>query len=104
VQDVREGVIAARIAGHAADVAKGLPGAMDWDRRMSTARKARDWKAQLELAIDPTRAASLREKRGGASEDVCSMCSSYCAMKVVEEYLGAPSEKRQTTPQKDRAG
>jgi phosphomethylpyrimidine synthase len=88
VQDVHDGVIASRIAGHAADVARGLKGAMDWDCRMSAARKARNWKQQVELAIDPVRAGSLRESRGGGSEEVCSMCSSYCAMKVVEEYLG----------------
>lgn len=92
VQDVHDGVMAARIAGHAADVAKGLPGAMDWDCKMSMARKDRDWPRQLELAIDPMRASALREKRGGKAEDVCSMCSSFCAMKVVEEYLGSHSK------------
>jgi len=90
-QDVREGVIASRIAAHAADIAKGSKGAADWDRRMSSARKARDWRAQIDLAIDPARAASLREKRGGSSDDACSMCSSYCAMKIVEEFLGNSS-------------
>lgn len=93
VQDVKDGVIAARIAAHAADVAKGVPGAMDWDRRMSSARKARDWRNQIELAIDPARAAKLHKDRGGGSEDVCSMCGQYCAMKVVESYLGSPSPK-----------
>ncbi|MDO8682747.1 MAG: phosphomethylpyrimidine synthase ThiC [Armatimonadota bacterium] len=103
VQDVRDGVIASRIAGHAADVAKGLRGAMDWDVRMSSARKARDWNKQVELAIDPKKAAALRAKRSGGSEDVCSMCSSFCAMKVVEEYLGLPSEKLQDKAAKDLA-
>lgn len=87
VEDVREGVIAARIAGHAADLVKGVPGAREWDREMSKARKSLDWKRQLELAIDPVKARAIREKRCGAADEACSMCSSYCAMKVVAEYL-----------------
>ena len=86
--DVKEGVIAARIAGHAADIIKGIPGAREWDVEMSKARKARDWSRQIELAIDPVRARELRDKRSGDSDDVCSMCGELCAMKVVEEYLG----------------
>lgn len=87
VQDVREGVIAARIAGHAADLVRRVPGAREWDVAMSTARKALDWKKQLELAIDPVKAREIREKRCTHAEEACSMCSSYCAMKVVEQYL-----------------
>jgi len=86
--DVKEGVIAARIAGHAADIIKGIPGAREWDLEMSKARKARDWTRQIELAIDPARARELRDKRSSGSDDVCSMCGELCAMKVVEEYLG----------------
>ena len=86
--DVKEGVIAARIAGHAADIVKGIPGAREWDLEMSKARKARDWNRQIELAIDPARARELRDKRSGGNDDVCSMCGELCAMKVVEEYLG----------------
>lgn len=87
VDDVREGVIASRIAGHAADMVKGIPGAKDWDRQMSAARKSLDWQKQLELAIDPLKARRVREARSLPAEKECSMCSSYCAMKVVEEYL-----------------
>lgn len=86
-QDVKDGVIASRIAGHAADLVKGIPGAREWDLAMSKARKARDWNKQIELAIDPVRAKELRDQRSGGSEDVCSMCGELCAMKVVEEYL-----------------
>lgn len=89
-EDVREGVIAARIAGHAADIVKGVKGAIDWDNEMARARKKRDWSRQIELAIDPQRARTIRQKRHGSSEEVCSMCSEFCAMKVVEEYLGRP--------------
>lgn len=88
VDDVKEGVIAARIAGHAADIVKGIPGAAEWDRQMAVARKARDWKKQIELAIDPVKAKEIHDRRSGGIEDVCSMCGELCAMKVVEEYLG----------------
>lgn len=88
VQDVKEGVIAARIAGHAADIVKGLPGAAEWDRQMAIARKDRDWEKQLELAIDPVKAREVYNKRSGDVDEVCSMCGELCAMKVVEEYLG----------------
>lgn len=87
-EDVREGVIAARIAGHAADIVKGIPGAADWDREMAKARKARDWNRQIELSIDPAKAKRIRDERSGGSDDVCSMCGELCAMKVMDEYLG----------------
>jgi phosphomethylpyrimidine synthase len=87
VQDVRDGVIAARIAGHAADMVRGIPGAREWDNEMTKARKALDWKKQLDLAIDPVKAREIRENRSKPAEEACSMCSSYCAMKVVAEYL-----------------
>jgi len=87
-EDVREGVIAARIAGHAADIAKGVKGAIEWDNAMAKARKARDWNRQIELSIDPAKAERVRRERHGSSDDVCSMCGEFCAMKVVEEALG----------------
>lgn len=91
-EDVREGVITARIAGHAADIVKGIPGAMEWDKQMAHARKKRDWDAQIKLAIDPERAAEVRKLRASGDSEVCSMCSGFCAMKVVEEYLGKTTE------------
>ena len=98
VQDVVEGVMAARIAGHAADIARGLPGAIEWDREMSKARKALDWERQIALAIDPDKARAFRKARSSPGEEACSMCSTYCAMKVVEQYLGdaeARGDKRE---------
>lgn len=94
VDDVREGVMASRIAGHAADVARGVPGAAEWDREMSQARKNLDWKKQLELCIDPRKARAIREKRSVPAEEACSMCSTYCAMKVVEEYLDSRKNRK----------
>jgi phosphomethylpyrimidine synthase len=85
VEDVRQGVIASRIAGHAADVANDVPGARQWDRDMSTARAALDWKGQIELSIDPERARALRERAMPENEDVCTMCGEFCAVKVYAE-------------------
>ena len=85
--EVREGVIAARIAAHAGDIAKGIKGAMDWDREMSIARKGLDWKRQEELSIDPIKFRKFRTERATTADEVCSMCGKYCAMKVVDEYL-----------------
>ena len=86
-EEVREGVIAGRIAAHAGDIAKGVKGAMDWDREMSIARKSLDWAKQEKLAIDPIKFAKFRAARPTHSEDVCSMCSKFCAMKLVDEFL-----------------
>ncbi|MDK2895121.1 MAG: phosphomethylpyrimidine synthase [Moorella sp. (in: firmicutes)] len=91
--DVREGVIAARIAGHAADLVKGIPRAWEWDREMARARKALDWERQLELAIDPKKARQYRQNRNEAAAVTCSMCGDFCAMRLVGEYLGKPVEK-----------
>jgi len=88
VKQVREGVVAARIAAHAADLASGLQGSADWDKELSKARKSLDWKRQIELAIDPRKAAQTRQERSGEHTAACAMCGKYCAMKVVSEYLG----------------
>jgi phosphomethylpyrimidine synthase len=88
VAQVREGVIAARIGAHAADLAKGLKGAAEWDLQLSRARKNLNWEEQLVLAIDPERARELRKQRSEESSSGCAMCGKYCAMKVVSQYLG----------------
>jgi len=87
VEDVKLGVIASRIAAHAADVARDIKYARDWDINMSTARKKLDWEKQVELSLDPEKARKVHSKyatRGSA----CSMCGNYCAMALVEKYLG----------------
>lgn len=91
-EDVHAGVIAARIATHAADLVKGVQGAWEWDLAMAKARKALDWEKQIELAIDPGTALRIRGERNAAGAEACSMCGNYCAMKVVGEYLGKPKE------------
>jgi phosphomethylpyrimidine synthase len=82
VEEVREGVIASRIAAHAADIAKGIPGAIEWDNKMSTARSNLDWRKMLELAINPEIAREIRERCTDADEDVCSMCGRFCSVKT----------------------
>ncbi|MGB9807134.1 MAG: phosphomethylpyrimidine synthase ThiC [Thermosulfidibacteraceae bacterium] len=83
VDDVREGVIAARIAAHAADIAKGIKRVIERDRSMSMARWNLDWETQFKLAIDPVKAKKMREERIPSEEDVCTMCGEYCAIKMV---------------------
>jgi phosphomethylpyrimidine synthase len=88
IEDVHEGVIAARIAAHAADLVKNVPGARDWDQQMSEARKALDWDRQLELAIDPVKAKRYRGQLNPKGNKACTMCGDFCAMRIVGEYLG----------------
>ncbi|MHB1654152.1 MAG: phosphomethylpyrimidine synthase ThiC [Desulfitobacteriaceae bacterium] len=88
VNQVHEGVVAARIAAHAADLAKGLPGAAEWDLELSRARKALDWPKQVTLAIDPKRAEYIRKTRSDDTVVGCAMCGKYCAMDIVSQYLG----------------
>ena len=88
VDDVRVGVIAARIAAHVGDIVKRVPGASDWDRSMSEARKALDWDRMLELAIDPEHARQLRKSSMPKDAEICTMCGEYCAMKKVKGVLG----------------
>ena len=88
MEDVHEGVITSRIAAHAADVVKNIPGARDWDLKMAEARKTLDWEQQLQLAIDPEKARKKRAARNEVWEEACSMCGDYCAVKIVGEYLG----------------
>jgi len=83
--DVREGVIVARLAAHAADIARGLPGAAEWDRTFSEHRKARDWEKMLQSCLDPKRAEEFRDHIKAKSEDTCSMCGDYCVFKVREK-------------------
>jgi phosphomethylpyrimidine synthase len=86
-EDVYEGVVTTRIAAHAADIARGNPQAIARDRAMAEARKAMDWDSMLTLCLDPKTARAMRENSRPEEEEVCTMCGSYCAMKLVNEYL-----------------
>lgn len=87
VDDVKEGIIAARIAAHAADLAKGLPNAAEWDREMDKARHKLDWEKMFELSIDPEKARRYRESSKPMKEDTCSMCGNFCAVKNMNRIL-----------------
>jgi phosphomethylpyrimidine synthase len=83
--DVKEGVIAARIAAHAGDLVKQRQKAIVWDKTMSQARKERNWKEQIRLSIDPLKAKAYRASSKPKLSDVCTMCGKYCSMKLMEE-------------------
>lgn len=87
VEDVREGVIATRIAAHAADIARGNRQAFQKDLEMSRARKNFDWKKQIELSIDPEKARRYHEEGMSKESDVCTMCGGFCAIKRVKDFF-----------------
>ena len=89
---MRQGVIASRIAAHAGDIAKGMKGAEQWDRQISLARKNLDWEEQAKLSLDPERSRQVHSKHAPAGS-ACSMCGDFCAMALVEEYLGVAVTK-----------
>jgi len=84
-QDVREGIMASRIAAHVADIGKGLDGALEWDRRMAEARNRLDWAEQEKLCIDPQKFKHVRARRGSQT-DACSMCAEFCVYKGLKNY------------------
>lgn len=88
LDDVKEGVIAAKIAAHAGDIAKGIKGAMDWDISISKARRDRNWAKQFELAIDREKPKKYRKRSQPVMKDTCTMCGEYCSIKVAEECFG----------------
>ena len=87
LDDVKEGIIASRIAAHAADIAKGVKGATDWDNAMSTARKKLDWEEMFNLCLDPEKARRYRAEAKPEKEDTCSMCGNFCAVKNMNRIL-----------------
>ncbi len=89
VDDVRQGIIASKIAAHAADIAKGLPSARDQDDRMADARRKLDWDAQFLEALDPTTAKAIRDSRAPEDDhsDTCSMCGKFCAVRSMNKAL-----------------
>lgn len=87
VDDVKEGILATKIAAHAADIAKGLPHAMDIDNEMANARQKLDWERMFSLSIDPEKARRYRASSKPEKEDTCSMCGNFCAVKNVNRIL-----------------
>lgn len=87
VENVIEGVIALKIAAHAADVAKGVPGALDKDIAMAKCRKNLDWNGQIALSFNPERVREWRAETPPSDQEVCSMCGEFCAIRTVEKAL-----------------
>jgi len=88
IDDVREGLVASKIAAHAADIVKGITGARQRDVKLSVARKKLDWEGQKRFVIDPHKFEAIRKKRRTKTE-ACSMCGEFCAMRLVSEFLGS---------------
>jgi len=91
-EDVRQGVIASRIAAHAGDIVKGVKDAQEWDRKMSVARKKLDWEEQARLSLDAKLSRQVHSKHASAGK-ACSMCGEYCAMELMEKHLGISAPK-----------
>ena len=91
-EDVKEGIMASKIAAHAGDLAKGIKGTENIDHQMSKARGELDWNSQFELALDPEKAREYRKSSQPTEEDVCTMCGDFCAVKRVADLL--PSEEQ----------
>lgn len=87
IEDVKIGVIASKIAAHAADIAKKIPSAIEKDRKMSYYRKFFDWEGQISLSLDPDKIRNLRNESPPSFEEVCSMCGEFCAIKTVQRAL-----------------
>lgn len=89
VEDTKQGIIASKIAAHAADIAKGVKGARDIDDKMADARKNLDWDAQFECALDPETAKAIRQSRMPEDDhsDTCSMCGKFCAVRSMNKAL-----------------
>ena len=89
VEDVKNGIIASKIAAHAADIAKGIPHARDIDDKMADARRVLDWDAQFACALDPETAKAIRDARLPEDDhsDTCSMCGKFCAVRSMNKAL-----------------
>ena len=87
LDDVKQGIIASKIAAHAADIAKGVRGAREIDDKMGAARRALDWEAQWECALDSQTAKAIRADRSPEHEDTCSMCGKFCAVRSMNKAL-----------------
>lgn len=88
LQDMREGIMASRIAAHAGDIAKGIPGARRWDNDMSDARRAIDWEKMFDIALDPEKPRAYRASSKPKEENTCTMCGEQCAVKNMNKILG----------------
>lgn len=87
LDDMKEGIIATKIAAHAADIAKGISGAKDWDDKMSKARADVDWNTMFELALDNDKPKKYRAESKPHDEETCTMCGKMCSMRTMKKIL-----------------
>ncbi|MDA8169094.1 MAG: phosphomethylpyrimidine synthase ThiC [Nitrospiraceae bacterium] len=87
VEDVKEGLVASKIAAHAADLAKGIAPALEKDRKMARMRKALDWEGMISMSLDPDKVRAYRQAIPPSEKEVCSMCGEFCAIRTVERAL-----------------
>jgi phosphomethylpyrimidine synthase len=92
VDDVREGVYALRLAAHAADIAKGVAGAREWDDELSTARKALQWDRVIDLSLNSDKARTFRDASSPADEELCTMCGEFCAVRKMTKVREGEGE------------
>ena len=87
LNDMKEGIVATKIAAHAGDIAKGIKGAREWDNAMSKARAELDWATMFELALDPEKPRKYRDSSKPEHEDSCTMCGKMCALRTVNKIF-----------------
>ena len=87
LEDMKEGIIASRIAAHAADIAKKIPKAREWDNKMSKARADIDWETMFKLSMDEEKARRYRKESMPENEDTCTMCGKMCAMRTMNKIM-----------------
>jgi phosphomethylpyrimidine synthase len=87
LEDVKEGIVAVKIAAHAGDIAKNIPGARNWDNEMSKARQELNWERMFELSIDPEKARRYRKESSPEHEDSCTMCGKMCSMRNMNKIM-----------------
>jgi len=87
LDDVREGIVAVKIAAHAGDIAKGIPGASEWDRKMSQARQDLDWNKMFGLALDREKPERYRQESATEHQDSCTMCGEMCSMRLMNRVM-----------------
>lgn len=87
LDDMKEGIVASKIAAHAGDIAKGVHGAKEWDNKMSAARQKLDWKEVFSLALEPEKPKRYREESMPEHEDSCTMCGKMCSMRNMNKVM-----------------
>jgi len=92
IEDVREGVIASKIAAHIGDLEKGIPSAWEKDKKMSEARRNFDWESMFALSVDPEKARRMRQRSEDKDRDVCTMCGDFCALKTYQRAFEDPEK------------